>query len=474
MGKPAIRIYHHRIVLIVARRERGIALKNLLARFGCEAIIAMGLYEGIQLILQEMPHLVLTESSLPDGDAGLLYDRLLQNSKFKDTPILVNVLKKTRKELESLAQRKFAGFFLGVSDPSLIIAKVQEVLKSHCLLSPYHLDTEDQSFNLKLSIVVEAKILGQVGNFLVSTSPCELDYHGIWNCRLTSESHAQLRLTFCSNLVHENIRFNLFPISSITDRGRSWIEQLPKIRTDASLAQKKIVIFYHPMPEQGARFVTILLGYGVKGISITKVEEIKALLTHYKSQVASVVFDQLPAGYSLKDLDTEYATLIRKYQFICIIASEAIHHQNTHSLWLVRKPYGLRSILYRIFASFYKPKDIAVASKDLAFKGHHVFIGTRATVIGLDESGGFLAASFPIYKGAQLMLDHEFFKKILGDQARIEITGLSQVDTNLWYMRFNSVAKGQSKIKYLEKVIDELENALVDTGKNGTFLTQKS
>ena len=120
-----LKINNHRIVVIVARKERGIALKNLLARFNCEAIMAMGLYEGLQVIIQEMPHLILTESSLPDGDAGLLYDRLTQNSKFKNTPILVNVLKRTRKELEAVAKRKFAGFFLGVSDPKLIISKLQ-------------------------------------------------------------------------------------------------------------------------------------------------------------------------------------------------------------------------------------------------------------------------------------------------------------------------------------------------------------
>ncbi|NRA45045.1 MAG: hypothetical protein HRU09_08845 [Oligoflexales bacterium] len=472
MGHSELKISNHQVVLIVARRERGIALKNLLARIHCQAIIAMGLYEGLQIIIQEMPHLVLTESSLPDGDAGLLFDRLTQNSTFRNTPILVNVLRKTRKELESLAKRNFAGFFLGVSDPSLIVAKVGEVISSHCVLSPYHQDTEHCPFNQNLSLAADARILGRVGSFLVSTSPFAFDYESKWICSPCSDAQKPIKLSYGSNIAYENQRFSLFPIPAIVDKGRVWVEKLPSLGAANLISTEKVVVCYHPDVDQGECLVRSLLAYGVKGISISKFEDIKTLLLNYKGQIASLFLHELPEGYTVKRLEDQFGDIVRKYGSIFIVANGGNTDQSI-GVCSIPKLYGLMTLLYRIFASLLDPKKLVAASKNLSLKGHDVVISTGAQVLGLDESGGFLRAHYPIFKGAQLGLDHVFFKNLLGAQGRIEITGSAMTDSGMWTMRFTSVAKGLSKSKYLEKVHLELEKAIERADQAETFLNQK-
>ncbi|MFK7827136.1 MAG: hypothetical protein AB8G05_23535 [Oligoflexales bacterium] len=469
MGKLDFRIYNHRIVLIVARKERGISLKNSLERFGCEAIIAMGIYEGIQVIIQEMPHLVLTESSLPDGDAGLLYDRLTQNSKFKNTPILVNVLRKTRKELEAVARRKFAGFFLGVSDPNLIINKVQEVLATHCTLSPYHQDTHHLSFNNGLTVAIDVKILGRVGNFMVSTSPCDLDFSGKWKCFPNSDDLDPIELSLGSNIFYDKQRLNLFPIATIVDRGRAWVDKLPALGTASNLINKRMVIYFHPDSQQGERLKGTLSGYGIKMVSVNKFEDIKPLLEKYRGTIASVVFEHLPESYPLSNLEKEYGSSDSLHRPIFIVASDGKFLQSKGSVWHIRKPFGFMALLSRILASFIDPKELASLIKNTSHKGCEVRFSTSARVLGLDETGGFLSAQFPIHEGAQLSIEHQFFYDLLGTQGRINITGVANASAGLWYLRFTSVAKGLSKSKYLEQVLKELEEYLKETDQTGAF-----
>ena len=469
-----LKINNHRIVVIVARKERGIALKNLLARFRCEAIIAMGLYEGLQVIIQEMPHLILTESSLPDGDAGLLYDRLTQNSKFKNTPILVNVLKRTRKELEAVAKRKFAGFFLGVSDPKLIISKLQEVLATHCIKSPYHQDTRHLAFNESLSVAIDAKILGRTKNFLVTSSSCDLDFAGKWKCSPTSKALEPIMLSLGSNLNFENQRYNLFPIAAIIDKGRTWVDELPVLGKESKLVNSSLVIYYHPDSQQGKRLANCLAGYGLNALPVSRFEEIKPLIESSKGKIASVVLDQLPENYPLKNLERECGVSSGVRKPIFIVASEKANMQSRGALWFIQKPCGLMELLCRIFASLLDPKELASAAKNTSQKDSEVRFTTSAQVIGLDEMGGFLNTYFPIYQGAQLSLEHTFFKNLFGTQGRIHITGIVNGAGDLWCLRFTSVAKGLSKGKYLDQVQRELENILQETDQAETFLTQKN
>lgn len=453
-----LKISKHRIVLVVARKERGIALKNVLERTNCHVFIGIGMYEGMQLITQEMPHLILTEAVLPDGDAALLFDRLAQKSHFKDTPILVNVLQKNREILQSLAKRKFSGFFLGVSEPSPIIKKVQDVLATHCVLSPYHQDTQLLELNENLSVSIEAKAIGRAGFFLVTTAPCKLDFCGQWRCTQVSNTANSITLTMCSNLDFEGQVFNLFPYGVITGKGRLWVESLPSLGSESSLFEKKQFVYYHPDEMQAKRMVESLAGYGIKGLATNRVADIQFIIDKNSGVIASIVIDSLHGDQEINRFEAQLGDIEESIKIIAINSN--IDAQSDHCVWTIPAPIGMLPLLSRVFASLLDPHELSAIVNNTGLKSSPVYLTTRARVLGLDESGGFLNTQIQIYKDTRVTIGHKFFQELLGSEGLVEVTDAIMDDTGQgsWYVRFNSIAKGMSKGKYLEKIITRLQD----------------
>ncbi len=85
------------VLVCVAKSERGLPMKAVLEKVGLKAVLSSSVYETIQLLSQEMPHLIICDSILSDGHAGHIFDRVKQNRMFADIPILACILKKTLK-----------------------------------------------------------------------------------------------------------------------------------------------------------------------------------------------------------------------------------------------------------------------------------------------------------------------------------------------------------------------------------------
>ncbi|MDD9950079.1 MAG: hypothetical protein OXT67_00795, partial [Zetaproteobacteria bacterium] len=106
-------ITNHLVVAITQKRERFVTLKSALEKYNFTVTICTTMYESVAVIKQDLPHFIITESILSDGSATSLYDTLAKEQPFAKIPIIVQVLKKTRQELEEVSKRKFSAFLLG-------------------------------------------------------------------------------------------------------------------------------------------------------------------------------------------------------------------------------------------------------------------------------------------------------------------------------------------------------------------------
>jgi DNA-binding NtrC family response regulator len=75
----------HTILLVVEKHERAVATQALLGKFGFKVVVSTGLYDALKLVGQEMPHLVISEVTLPDGSVCNLFDKFLIKHRFWHT-----------------------------------------------------------------------------------------------------------------------------------------------------------------------------------------------------------------------------------------------------------------------------------------------------------------------------------------------------------------------------------------------------
>lgn len=118
------------VVIISDQRERNIAIQAVLEQAGYKVGIAQGLYEGLRLIDQVQPQLVIAGSIYFDGTIANLQDYLQENPDFADLPILAWLSAKRRRQLLPLKNRCFAATILGRTSKQALLEKVHAVLQA--------------------------------------------------------------------------------------------------------------------------------------------------------------------------------------------------------------------------------------------------------------------------------------------------------------------------------------------------------
>ena len=227
-------ITHHPIVICVEKHERGVAIEALLKRAGYAPSVAVGMYDALKLISQEMPHLVVCDSTLADGTAVALYNKVQQTEAIRPTPILVNVVKKTREEVASLQQAKFAGFILGTAEPAVFLAKVKEVIGAKSVVSPYFIDADGAGIPSQITISMDATLVGRNGDKVVAKSATELDPVASVMCVSRQGGMGPALLRMATNMKQGAELYNIFPISKITGSGLKWIVELPDVSAEGA------------------------------------------------------------------------------------------------------------------------------------------------------------------------------------------------------------------------------------------------
>ncbi len=455
-------ITQHTIVLCVEKRERGIAIQQILTKFGFKVIMALSLYDALKFIAQEMPHLVLTEAILSDGTAGTLYDRLQQHVHLKKTPILVQVLKKTKEELAPLTGRKFAGFMLGVSEPKMIIAKVLEVLKTHSVVSPYFISSEQANIKSELTIAIEASVVGRSGEQVVSRSATEVDPSASMVCVPDNTENGPAVFRMATNLKDGEETFNLFPINRIVGAGRKWILTLPEIKMGQQALPEAVqkmhkVLFYDPSEERANGFAEILKGYGIDLVYAKTLNMAASILRRDFEIIEAIYLHELmndASGIEWKNVNAKIPTDRRPPM---VVGTTSINARSTAAVRYIKRPFGMGLFVEMLQASFERGKDIGdVAGKNAAnaFAGVPVKYQAQASLVGIDETGGIIQLKFPLLKGSRMIIKHPLLEQAWDGNGVVNITGSSALPgkPDVWQARFEAVQVGTSKAKYWEKV----------------------
>ncbi len=453
----------HTVVLVVDKRERGIATQAILQKLGFKVILSINLYEALKFIAQEMPHLVLTEALLSDGTAGAMFDRLAQHVILKKTPILVNVLKKSREEINALGQRKFAGFLLGKIEPQQLAAKISAIISRFSEISPYFVSPDDCNIGADVAVSLDSNIVGRRGEFVVARSAMELDEQASLVCAPKDKTLGPIVVRMPSNLEDRDGIINLFPISRIIGKGRIWVDKLPDISGSNEIVTESRhghVLFYDPREDRFEQFKEVLAGYDIDVVHAPTLARAASILHRDQEKISCAYLHELLADSSSIEFKRIYAQILAVKRPPLIIGTSSENARSTPAMRYIRRPFGLGVFVETLAAAFERPETVAKNAESAGYTGVQVRYQAPGKLIGLDETGGIVEMKFPVKAGCKIELNHGFLDALWEGRRTVATTASAPVPgkANTWQLRFEAVAMGTSKAKYWErtsKVIDE-------------------
>lgn len=469
----------HTVVLCVEKNERAVATQAILSKAGFKIITALTLYDALKFIAQEMPHLIITESTLTDGNAIVLFDRLQQNESLKRIPILVNVLKKTREEVMAVAKRKFAGFVLGKIEQENLLPKVHEVMTTHAAISPYFVSFENLSLESDATVSVEATLVGKSGDQIVSRSATEVDTAARLICVPKKNELAPVLFRMGTNLKTTDEIFNLFPLARAMGKGRSWLAKLPEISvSDQGIKEKaagkkmRNVLYYDPNQSRFEGFYKVLKGYDFELEYAASLKHISNALTTAPERYLVVYLHELLQDASTIEFRNFYKRLSISVKPPLIVGTSSINAQSTTEVRYIKRPFGLGVFVEMLEAACERAASLSenVKKQNISFPGIPACYETPVKLVGVDETGGVLETRFPILSGSKVELNHPMLQKAWDGQRAVTIRVSRAVPKapDLWQSRFDSVSAGMSKVKYWEKMATFLKTLRPDCFTNPT------
>lgn len=464
----------HTVVLCVEKRERGIATQQLLGQMGYRVVLATSLYEALKIITQEMPHLVISEALLSDGNAGNLFDKLQADKTLSKMPIKVHLIKKSKEEIGALAGKKFGGFYMGPFEPKGFAAKIREIMVQRSIISPFYYGSVTVGLKEEFTINIEAAVIGKSGEQIISKSSTEVAAAAALICVPKNPSMAPAMLRMATNVKGGDDFFNLFPMNRIVGKGRLWLEKLPEMNIDnvgaksddGQVAPRKI-IFYDPNESRFEGFKEILTGYDIDLLYAKSLSMAAAILKREGGEITGVYLHELMNDATGIEWKNAYAKLPASSRPPMIVGTTASNMKSADSIRYIKRPFGLGVLVEMFQATFIKSSAIIqAAGTSSSVSGIQVLFQAPAKLVGLDETGGIIQIKFPLVKGSKVQIGHEVLNKIWEGNAVVSIVSAASIPDkpDVWQARFESLAPGMSKAKYWEKVSRLLEQHKASVG----------
>lgn len=464
----------HTIVIVVEKRERGIASQTLLSKMGHKVLVAIGLYDSLKIIEQEMPHVVISEVTLTDGTCVHLFDKLQQNRLLAKTPIMAHSIKKNPEEVALIRSRKFSGAYAGAIDPKTYLQAVGNIIATQSPISPFYFGATQCGLVEDLTLKVESTVMGKLGDQILVRSKTEVDQNASMLCVPKATDMAPAVLRMASNMKNGEEIFNLFPISRAVGKGRVWMDNLPVVNVDRfnkdvageevatnGIGAPRKVIFYDPNDARAEQFRQILSGYDIEVMHAKSLSVAAQMLSKAPDSIGGVYLHEVLNDATSVDWKNAYAKLPSSSRPPIICGTTVAGAKNTETTRYIKRPFGMGVLVEMMESTFTRVHKIAaVASESVstASAGVPVSMQAPAKLVGLDETGGVLQMKFPLAKGSRVEIVHDFVQGLVGGNS-VTIVAAAPVPSqpDVFHARFESIGAGLSKAKYWEKISKVLE-----------------
>ncbi len=130
----------HKALLCMRNTEKADILAAAFEKCGIPCVRTDSVNAAMTELKRSLPHVMIVESVLRDGNAVMVHDLLAKEEPIRRIPLIVCIESRTREALVPLAGKKFEAIFIGDIQPKAFHAKIEEILASRLIASPFAFD----------------------------------------------------------------------------------------------------------------------------------------------------------------------------------------------------------------------------------------------------------------------------------------------------------------------------------------------
>lgn len=131
---------NHTALLCMRNTAKADILAAAIEKCGIPCIRTESVTSAMTELKRSLPHVMIIESVLRDGNAVMVHDFLAKEEPIRRIPLIVCVESRTRESLMPLAGKKFEAIFIGDIQPKAFHAKIEEILATRLIASPFAFD----------------------------------------------------------------------------------------------------------------------------------------------------------------------------------------------------------------------------------------------------------------------------------------------------------------------------------------------
>lgn len=443
------------------------------------------MHETLGLMDSALPHIVLTDSFLPDGHAGNLFDKLQEVRTKRRIPILVHITSRSPKDLTVLNKRAFAAFFHGEPLPKTFQAKLDEIELSAFDPPPYFLKAERLMQQTQLKLRTKAILLGAYQGMVVFKTRLRLSSRATYACTPAAphKGRTELRPRLC---LKTNSGYYCLMAADELPSDIAWLQNLPTLSPPASTSpilpppKARRILYCHPDRSRYAKLVQLLDGEGLEVVYADNLRVAAAIYAEQRGRFGGVYLNELLTDRSKGDWLRAYEVGEDASKPPLIVGTVGAPPPSSKNVSFLQQPVEPKALagLLKVHIDGREDGDLAFDFSPHAKAVIPCAFDLDARIVGLSESCVIIEHDCQVLEGTDLTLAHSVLAKLWSEHTRVKVeTSLpSPSGAATWWSRLPVPPHGETKPQYWQRLIklsekggEEEDEAAANTTSTSPF-----
>ena len=420
----------HTALLCMRNKEKGDILAAAIEKSGISCIRTETMEAAMIELMKSLPHVMIVESILSDGNALAVHDRLAKEEPIRRIPIVVCVESRTREALMPLAGKTFEAVFIGDIQPKAFHARIEEILATRLVASPFAFDP--------LKAGVDNLISSRFSMNLVAASASHLIFHNDFNIDHRADYYIDgtFRGRFISATLKSGSTFTIgariyssFPLEKVSGANEEFKNLVAQTANlygfSENRGKRKRVIIFHPVLDT---FQKLRPSIESAGFNLEHAPDFEDLIKKCEATnnppLCIYMHESLDAQQSIalvkalgKNLGQGLTKLLvasRNQAATDFGNLRYIHPPTTVGIvasTIIESSFDIEPLLDRLAAE-HNPKGIhdGPLNARMDFK-----------ICVVDEDGAIIESVRPLPRGLILEFNHDLLSKFFSDKSSVEI-----------------------------------------------------
>lgn len=461
------KLIDHCCMVITKKQNQAVIEKTLKALGITSVILPQSLHEANELALQELPHIFVLESDLPDCTSMMVLKKIKEEAIFEKA-LFVVVRKFSREEILECVNLKVAAMLQQPLDPNALLAKLKTLVVGLKSQSPYRIHATELPGSTSLAVKISGKITRFQGDFFTVEAGMEIPNGKQITLRPNDVNKAPVRVTSagCSDAdpSRPQARSILFSVESASGRGREWLMQFNSDRPVTK--EKRSVLVLETNAQRGNQFVEMLSFYDIEATHVPSFEKLRMVHEGQRQKYRVVYLCEPPIHASGISWDRYASALRPQDRPIQLIATTSrTPTKKPGTVWMTM-PFGLHILVEQIEGAFAQLQaDDARAGAlgaervpDLALN-----ISYFADLVSVDENGALFDSPYNLPLNSRIQLTHPALALIdLSKNVRVTAAKALDAAGTKFRIRLSNQDGKSSRGRYWKPVIEKLTPVLVE------------